>query len=56
MGIFFTMLSSLGFKVETDIGINERFVPFGISGRTTGYRQLGLISDGSDELFFCGCF
>ena len=38
-------LSSFGFKVETDVGINGGF---GFSGRSTWIWPLGLICDGSD--------
>ena len=32
-GTFGYVLSSFGFKVETVVGINESFAPFGFSGR-----------------------
>ena len=31
-GTFGSVLSSIGFKVETDVGINERFAPFWLLG------------------------
>ncbi len=53
------VLSSFGFKVETDVGINETFAPFRLLG--TRYLILAAWSDhhGSGQivlLFFCGCF
>ncbi len=36
-----------GFKVETDVGINRCFAPFGFSGCTAWIWPLVLISDGS---------
>ena len=31
-GTFSSVLTSFGFKVETDVGINERFAPFWLLG------------------------
>ena len=56
-GTFSYVLSSFGFNVETDVGINGCFALFGFSGCTTWIWPLGLNSDGSDgEHFLCGCF
>jgi hypothetical protein len=34
-GTFGYILSSFGFKVENNVGINEKFALFGFSGRAT---------------------
>jgi hypothetical protein len=47
---------ALGSRLRLMLGLMKVLFRFGISGRTTGYRQLGLNSDGFDVLFCCGYF
>ena len=47
-GTFGYVLSSFGFNVETDVGINGCFAPFWLLWTHYLIWPLGLISDGSD--------
>ncbi len=60
-GTFGYVLSSLGLKVETDVGINGCFAPFWLLGThylnlAAWFYELLSVMDLMVLLFFCGCF